>query len=424
MTIRTGLLLVLILSVLGARLSAAVPEALSATLMVYGADAEDRFLGSAFALGDPGTVVTNAHVVRGQDRVWLETSTGVRIGAEVVAIDPTRDLALLRPDSPLPVALNPGNAAEVGASVWAIGAPLGTGLALTAGIVSATGRQIDPEEPVRYLQHSAPVNPGSSGGPLLSEAGAVIGINTRIADGSRFFVGIAYAVPVSDILAFLTDPHRPVPQKPGLRVRALTRQIADALGLQEGQGVLVDHVVAGGPAQRAGVRAGDILLQMDGQPVTRPGDISLILARGSGARQVAVLRDGKRLTLALPEAPGQTALETMSGKPVIGHDSYGFVQMGLTFAPDGEVLEAAQGGTGFFAGITPGDHVIAINGHPVETLAPDWPDSLRIDQAALLLIRLSDGSTQHVLLDPWAKTPKLRPSSGANVLDQAVVSFE
>lgn len=424
MAIRLSVLVVWFLTAFGAPLAAAVPAAMTATVTVYDRDAEERFRGSAFALQDGATVITNAHVVQGTQRVWLEALDGSRIAARVVAVDRQRDLALLRPERSLTGALPPGQPPAIGAPVLAVGAPLGTGLALTAGIVSATNRQVDPEEPVRYLQHSAPVNPGSSGGPLLNEAGEVIGINTRIADGSRYFVGIAYAVPVADILAFLADPARPAPLKPGLRVRAVTRQIAEALGHTPGNGVLVDFVTAGGPAAQAGVRVGDILLRLDGQDVRRPGDIALILAQGSGARSMTVLRGGAELTLSLSGNRPNAPLTPMAGQPVAAHRKYDLAGMGLSIAPDGLIEDADQGGTGFFAGLTPGDRVIAVNGRAVADLPADWPTSLRIERAALLLLRLSDGSTRHVLLDPWAKTPKLRPSSGANVLDQAVVSFE
>lgn len=421
---RLILCLILILSTYAAPLVAAVPDVLRATAILRSDDDEDLFLGSAFAVGDTLTVVSNAHVVGTRSSVVLETWDGTRMRAEVVAVDPLRDLVLLRPEAPLPAALIPGSAPDIGSPVLAAGAPLDSGLSLSAGIVSATGRQIDPREPVRYLQHTAPVNPGSSGGPLVDATGQLVGINTRIADGSRFFAGIAYAVPVGDLLAFLADPTRPAPERPGLRVRAISRAIARALDVTPGDGVLVDDVAPGGPAARAGVRGGDILIEMNGRPVTRPGDIALILADGPGPARFVVLREGGRVSLVVPAATNGDPLRAAALQQADSHRSYGLGELGMQIDASGEVQAVTPGSLGFYTGLTPGDVILSINGQPVAGMAPGWPEILRVEGVTLLLLRLSDGSTRHILLDPWAKAPKLRPASGANVLDQSVVSFE
>lgn len=397
---------------------------LSATVTVWSDDGEDRFLGSAFALNDGDQVVTNDHVVGKAAHVQLETSDGQRLRARVVARDPLRDLALLEPETPLPGALRAaGTAPTAGEATYAVGAPMGTGLALTSGIISALNRQIDPQQPVRYLQHSAPVNPGSSGGPLLNAAGQVIGINTRIVDGSRYFVGIAYAIPVEDILAFLATPDRPRPVNPGLQVRKITPRIATALDLPNRDGVLVETVVPGGPADRAGLRAGDVLLRMGGTLVNRPGDIALILA-AQIPDTLTVRRDGAERDLPLTLTATPRSLPTAPGAEVATRRDYSLPEMGLRIDPDGQVAETSEGSVGFYSGLSVDDRILAVNGKPLETLPARWQDETRFTGPVLLLLELSDGSTRHVLLDPWTKTVQLRPTSGANVMDQDVVAFE
>ena len=428
--ILTRLIGVMVFCLVCAGVSAGAAQAMpgpdmSATLTVWSNDPEERFLGSAFVFGDGRTVITNEHVVARAESVILETMSGERQVAQVVATNAHRDLALLAPERGYDVAyVAVSGPVHPGAPVYAIGAPLGTDLAVTAGIVSATERQIDPQQPVRYLQHSAPVNPGSSGGPLLDMQGQVIGINTRIADGSRFFVGIAYAVPVADILSFVSNPRARPLANPGLQVRRITRQIAAALDLPDRSGVLVEHVVAGGPADRAGLRAGDVLLRIGPSAVNAPGDIALILHQMSVPKTATVRRDGAVVELALNLSLPEQVLGPVSARAVIPKSTYTMREMGLIIGPEGAVSETSDGSAGFYAGLRVGDRVLAINGIRLEDLPENWQTKTRYDRGTLLLLRLSDGSTRHVLLDPWAVAPRLRPASGANVMDQDVVAFE
>lgn len=408
-----------------ASLTHALPgPGLQAVVTVWSDDPEERFLGSATIVEDGASVITNAHVVGSARTVLLETADGQRRKAQVVAVDTARDLALLKPDSPYAAGLAKATGdPALSDTVFAIGSPLGSGLAVTAGIVSATKRQIDPTEPVQYLQHSAPVNPGSSGGALLDANGRLVGINTRIADGSRYFVGIAYATPVSEIMAFLSDPHRVATPGPGLEVRRITRRIADALGLADRDGVLIEHVVAGGPADRAGLQPGDILLQLGETRITAPGDIALALAATEPPDTVRIRRDGGEMVLDMDLEQRSRALNPATVTDVAQRTDYNLPEMGLTVDETGTIQEMAGGTIGFFAGLNVGDTILAVNGKAVASLEKGWQNELRFTRPALVLLRLSDGSTRHVMLDPWAKTTQLRPSSGANVVDQDVVAF-
>ena len=403
---------------------AALQNAMAATLVVRSADSEDRFLGSAFVFGAQDRAVTNAHVVGAVSEVVVVDHTGAEQVAQVIAVDELRDLALLALTRPMGAVLLPRDrAVAIGMTVYAIGAPLQAVNTLTQGIVSNDARQVEAQQPVRYVQHSAPVNPGSSGGPLVDAQGRVIGVNSRIADGSRYFVGIAYAVPVADILAFIAAP-QPARIGPGIQVRALTRQIRDALGLTDTQGVLVDHVSAGRPAALAGVMAGDVLLSIDTHTIARPGDIAFALAAAGVSVRVRVYRDGETLMLDMNLTPIQALLEPVSPTEPLRKASYTLAQMGIIADASGAITQMAQDGAGFFAGISVGDRIIAVDGRAVTALQLGWASALEVTKPVLLLIRLPDGATRHYVLNPWATTLRLRPSSGANILDTDVVTFE
>lgn len=416
------LLIIMALMTPLAALAQTVSAAMDGVLILRSDDGRDRFLGSAFVFGDATTAVTNEHVVGDFSKVVAATQDGRRIAARVVKRDAALDLAVLELSEPIDHVLAPAGAVEPGVGVFAAGAPLEAGFSLTAGIVSALERQIDPQQPVLYLQHSAPVNPGSSGGPLLDARGRVVGINTRIADGSRFFVGIAYAIPVQRVSRYLKEGEtRSV--APGLQVRPITARIKSALG-HHGQGVLVEHVIAGGPAAKAGLVAGDILLTLAGREISTPGDIALALEGASTQITARVLREMQEIRLTLDLMPAARPLTPMRPSDIETRTSYTLAEMGIDLNDDGLIVAMAEDGVGFFAGLSPDDRIIAINGRKTDTMEDGWSNSFLVTKPVLLLIALPDGTTQHYVLDPWDTRKGFRPSSGANILDQEVVSFE
>ncbi|MEM8577741.1 MAG: trypsin-like peptidase domain-containing protein [Pseudomonadota bacterium] len=396
-------------------------RAVAATLIVRAEGGPSRFLGSAFLYGAQDRAVTNAHVVGRAKTVRLEAQDGMSVTARVIAIDHARDLALLALDAPMGPPLQPGGPVPVGAPVYAVGAPLEAGFTLTAGIVSALGRQIAPTQPVRFIQHAAPVNPGSSGGPLLDAAGRVVGVNTRIADGSRFFVGIAYAVPVAQVTRFLSDGALPA-HAPGMQVRALGPRMRTALG-HTGPGILVEEVRAGSPARAAGLRAGDILTRAAGDVLSRPGDLAFALAASKTEMRVTYLRDGAARDVVLDLTPRAGPSLSTGGQAARGTE-YKMADMGLILDPDGTINGVVSQGIGYLMGLSHGDRIAAIDGRAVGDLPADWASDMRFDRPLLLRIALSGGGTRHYVLDPWADPVGLRPSSGANVLDRDVVVFD
>lgn len=389
-------------------------RAMDAVLVVATADPAAQFLGSAFLWAEaPGLAVTAAHVVEDAAEVRLTDLAGREHLGRVIARDIRRDVALIA------VSGGPGLASgqppEIGDPVWAIGAPLGLGFTLTGGHVSALARQVEPAVPLRLLQHDAAVNPGSSGGPLLDATGRLIGMNSRIADGSRVFLGVAYALPLADlrrIVAGLAAGTLPPLPDLGLTARPLDRQIAAALQVAEG-GLLVDAVEPGGLAALSGVMAGDVLVAVAGERLREPGDLAFALESApSPHADLTLLRRGKTLHLSLdlrqpatepPPPPPPPAPLTLN-------------DLGLHLAPDGLVETVRPTSPAAAAGVQPGEHILAING-------TDLPDPGALFHAPILLLLQNAHVTRHILLDPHATEPAFHPVAGANVLDPASLEF-
>jgi len=414
------LAVVLVVAVVGpARAMPALDRVMGAVFSVHSADAQDRFLGSAFLWEDGMVAVTNAHVVGTAAEVRLVDDHGRTEIARVIARDPVRDVAVLAVAAGR-AGLTVGPAPGLGAEVWALGAPLGIAFTVTAGRVSAQARQVDAAVPLRMVQHDAAVNPGSSGGPLVDSAGRLVGMNSRIADGSRMFIGIAYAITGADltriVAGLIEETLAPYPVL-GMTARAVDRQIAAALAVPVGA-VLVDSVTPGRLA--AGLGAGDVILAVDGVVLQTAGDLAFAIeaAQVRGAADLAVWRDGARVLVAmdLTLAEAGLAVRDLAGAQAVRVVSYTLASLGLQVAPDARVAEVTYNSLALLAGVAPGDVLLAVNGQTVTAGAV-------FDRPVLLRLRGIDGRTRHVMLDPWAKTDGFRPLGGANVLDRDVVVF-
>lgn len=386
-------------------------------------DAEDRFLGSAFLWHDGTVAVTNAHVVGKADEVRLIDRHGGEITALVIARDPVRDVAVLSvPEGAQGLPLAP-NAPQLGDEVFALGAPLGIEFTLTEGRISTLARQTDVAVPILMLQHDAAVNPGSSGGPLVDAEGRLLGMNSRIADGSRMFVGIAYAIPTTELTRIVTgliDETLPPFPTLGLTARPVDRQIAETLGT-DAQGLLVDSVAPGGLAETAGLRAGDILVATDDVPLAAPGDFAFAIERASdvGQATLSILRAWEPLTLTLQftasEPTGLRTREIARAPTTVA--AYSLAELGVTLDPEGVVTALTDNSPALIAGLAKGDRVLSING-----TQPDL-STFELTAPALLLLEAPGGATRHIRLDPWHAPDGVRPVGGANVLDPDVVVF-
>ncbi|WP_136637317.1 S1C family serine protease [Pseudooceanicola onchidii] len=388
----------------------AIDRTLEATLVVHSADGA-RFLGSALLWGEGRVALTNHHLLTGETQVQLTTRDDHRVLARVTAVDPARDLAQLELDEHLGPGLQAVDPPAIGSPVLAVGAPLEAGWTVTRGIVSAT-RQVLPAVPVRFLQHDAAINPGSSGGPLVDPQGGLIGMNTRIADGSRFYVGLSYAIPADLLTDFVAGRLRPVPQL-GLALRVIHPAIGRALSQPPRQGLLVDSVEVGGAAAEAGLTAGDLLLSAAGQTLHTPGDMAMALAQPPAPPiDLTILRDGQRRTLALSLPADDPSPRAARAVPAPG--PVPITDLGLTLAPDGTVQTINETGPAYVSGLSAGDVIRRIDG-----AAFPGPDAQVTPPTLLLVTRGQD--TLHVLIDPASR--RLRPLGGANAIDPDVIPF-
>jgi len=277
-------------------------------------------LGSGFIVDASGLVVTNNHVIAEADEITVILSDNTELPATIIGRDTKTDLAVLRvkADKPLPaVAFGDSDVARVGDWVLAIGNPYGLGGTVTAGIISARGRNINAGPYDDFLQTDAPINRGNSGGPMFNLEGEVIGINTAIFSPSGGSVGIGFAIPSAlarPVFEQLVEYGRTRRGWLGVRIQTVTDEIAESLGLDEARGALVAGVREGGPAETAGITAGDIVLSFDNQSVTEMRKLPRIVADTKIGQpvDVGIWRKGKKMTVRvtigeLEESGQQTA---------------------------------------------------------------------------------------------------------------------
>ena len=275
--------------------------------------------GSGFFISSDGYAVTNNHVVEGADKVEVTTDNGKTYTAKVVGTDPRTDLALIKVEggSDFSFAKLSAGKARIGDWVLAVGNPFGLGGTVTAGIVSASGRDIGSGPYDDFIQIDAPVNKGNSGGPAFNMQGEVVGVNTAIYSPSGGSVGIAFSIPaatVKNVIAQLKDTGSVSRGWIGVQVQPVTQDIADGMGLKQAQGALVAAPQKDGPAAKAGVEAGDVITAANGQSVKDARELARIIggiAPGSTVK-LDVLHKGQskvvNLTLGqLPNAQQATA---------------------------------------------------------------------------------------------------------------------
>ena len=260
--------------------------------------------GSGFFISGDGYVVTNNHVVDHASEVQVTMDDGRTLDAKVVGTDPKTDLAVLKvkEGGSFPYVSFAAKAPRVGDWVVAIGNPFGLGGTVTAGIVSARGRDIGAGPYDDFLQIDAPVNRGNSGGPTFNLNGEVVGINTAIASPSGGSVGIAFAIPSDEaqkIVASLKDNGSVARGFIGVQIQPVTKDIAEAMGLKEPRGALVAETVQGMPAEKSGLKRGDTIVALDGQAILEPKELSRRIAAIEPGKSVSltVLRDGKERTI-------------------------------------------------------------------------------------------------------------------------------
>lgn len=270
-------------------------------------------LGSGVIISEDGYVLTNHHVIQGADQIQVALRDGRETLAEVIGTDPESDLAVLRialDEVPVIELADSGDVA-IGDVSLAIGNPFGVGQTVTMGIISATGRShLGLSAYEDFIQTDAAINPGNSGGALINARGALVGINTAIFSRSGGSQGIGFAIPANlagNILDELVTQGRVIRGWLGVEVQEINQDLAASFGLTAPRGVIIASVVPGGPADRAGLRAGDVLLSVDGRPILDPRQTMSDIAEVSPGTElpVTVVREGERVkaTLEVGERP-------------------------------------------------------------------------------------------------------------------------
>jgi serine protease Do len=365
--------------------------------------APERGIGSGVILSPDGFIVTNAHVVQGARKIRVRLqglerqspaagSQGLGpIEAKLVGLDRVTDLAVLKIDMAGLPALQFADSSELrqGQVVFAFGSPLGLENSVTMGVVSSTARQVDPENPSIFIQTDAPINPGNSGGPLVDVDSRVIGINTFILSQSGGNEGLGFAIP-SNVARNIYDQIRTEGHvhrgQIGVFLRTITPELVEGLHLPVNRGVLLEDVVPGSPAEKAGLRVGDIVTRVAGKPVDNLRQFALDLyAYKIGQKaEVGVLRNGQETTLSVPviERPDDpTRFADLVSGPDNLVNRLGVVALNITpelkallggdMRMPGGVLVAARTPTSTLLGEgpQPGDVIHAVNGAPIQDLA-------------------------------------------------------
>lgn len=337
-----------------------------------------RGVGSGFIVSADGYVMTNAHVVEGADEVVVTLTDSREFKAKIIGADVRSDVALVKIEATALPTVPIGDVAKLKVGEWviAIGSPFGLESTVTAGIVSAKSR--DTGELVKLIQTDVAINPGNSGGPLINMRGEVVGINSQIYSRSGGYMGISFAIPIDEAIRVsdsLRASGRVVRGRIGVAIDQVSKEVAESIGLGKPVGALVRSVEAGGPAEKAGIEAGDIVTQVDGRPVDKMTDLPrMVGAVKPGTKtRLKVFRRGAYQDIAVtvvefePAMPTDAAAGREAAKPVAAASLLGLVVADLTDAQrreaktKGGVRVTAATGPAANAGLKENDIVLSIN---------------------------------------------------------------
>ena len=377
-----------------------------------------RSLGSGFIIDGDGSILTNNHVVENASKIVVKLSGDEQdYEAKVVGRDPKTDIAVIKINvkTGLPAAnFGDSDRLEVGEWVMAIGNPFGLDGTVTSGIVSAKGRHNITQGPYdNFIQTDASINPGNSGGPLINLRGEVIGINTAIFSRTGGNIGIGFAIPINlvkELLPQLRGKGKVTRGFLGVLIQKVTPEIAESLGMDKGYGALVANVSKDGPADKAGVKVGDVIIEFDGSPVKDSGDLPNIVARTQVDKKVRMklLRDRKEISLnvAVGELKEEEIVAAVPEKGELGMTVQRLTpqmaeNLGLEKA-DGVVVTAVeQGGVAEEAGIRRGDIIMEVDRKAIKSL-DDYKKAVaaaRKGRGVLFLVRRGE-STLFLALKP------------------------
>jgi serine protease Do len=376
---------------------------------------QQRGVGSGFIFSADGYIMTNAHVVDGADELLVTLPDKREFKARLIGADKRTDVALVKIDATGLPFVKIGDSAKVRVGEWvmAIGSPFGFENTVTAGIVSAKAR--DTGDYVPFIQTDVAINPGNSGGPLINMRGEVIGINSQIYSRSGGFMGISFAIPMEEALRVsdqLRANGRVIRGRIGVQIGPVTKEVAEAIGLGKPAGALVQNVEAAGPADKAGVEAGDIIVKVDGRPVEKSADLPrMIGAIKPGTKTtLQIFRRGatREIAVSVGEFEADRPTQRAQGEPEAApapKNALGLVVANLSEAQKKELrlragvrVESAEGPAAR-AGVQEGDIVVALDNTEIADVKQFASVAARVEKsrAVSVLVRRGEGSAYLVI---------------------------
>ena len=377
-----------------------------------------RGVGSGFIISDDGYVLTNAHVVDGADEVYVTLTDRREFKAKVLGSDKRTDVAVLKVEATRLPRLLMGDSSKIRVGEWviAIGSPFNLDNTVTAGIISAKSR--DTGDYLALIQSDVAVNPGNSGGPLINMRGEVIGINSQIATLSGGYNGISFAVPIDEAMRVaeqLKKTGKVTRGRIGVQIGEVSKEVAESLGLGAARGVEVSLVEPGGPADKGGIKVGDIILKFNGQAIERQGDLPRLVGNAAvGSRaMITVWRQGKQLDIPVNivtlDDDKDKEKKTPGGKPAPEQkpNALGLAVADLPEAQkreldlDAGVLVGASEGAAARAGLRPGDVILQLNNVVVKSASQFNALAAKLDpkKSVAVLVRRDD-TTQYLVIRP------------------------
>lgn len=374
---------------------------------------ESRSLGSGFIVSEDGYILTNAHVVESASQITVKLADKREFKATVIGADKKSDVALIKIEANnLPIVKQGDpDKLKVGEWVVAIGAPFGFESSVTAGIVSAKGRSLAQENYVPFIQTDVAINPGNSGGPLFNMQGEVVGINSQIYSRTGGFMGLSFAIPidVATTIAKQLREHGKVSRgKIGVMIQEITEELAESFNLDKPRGALVVSTEKDGPADKAGIRARDVILKFDDRNVITSIDLPRLVgnAKPGSKTSIQVWRNGsiKNLTIKVGEMPGEdaVAIQQKQDKPSENANRLGLVLKELTDMQkrqlgieNGLLVEEVVAGMAGSAGILSGDVILGINDQDIKSVEQfnNLLDKTEQGRHIALLVRRGDKTT-------------------------------
>ena len=355
---------------------------------------EQRGTGSGFILSADGTIMTNAHVVEGADEIIVRLTDKREFKGKVLGTDKQTDIAIVKIEAKdLPV-LKIGRSGDLKVGEWvaAIGSPFGLDNTVTAGIVSALSRNLPSDQYVPFIQTDVAVNPGNSGGPLFNMKGEVVGINSQIFSTSGGFMGLSFAIPIDlamQIKDQLVKDGYVTRGYVGVYIQELSQELAETFGLKTPEGALVTKIEKDSPAEKAGLREGDVITALDGKKVTSSVSLPMLVSamKPGDEATLTVIRDKKEKTIGTNPNQDQSAGDQdAKTTPRLGLEVRPLTAEEAKTAETTGLLVANVTGAAAKAGVRKGDILVSANGKPLKS-ARDLANAAKEDQVLLLVQR-------------------------------------